>query len=159
MQNSTKVYKLVLDDIKDFDQATLEVEVTRYSGQTRVSVSADSGFQPERTIVGKTIHFINHLKLSPAIRKDQGFNRTIYVAVSGDRDSTYVLLCSLARETFTMLDDKSHEYSMINGTDVDNYIYPLTLMDTNSSEPQEFSIAVETTSGAVDFGIRRCTEM
>ena len=83
------------------------------------------------------------------------------MAVSGDRDSTFILICTVNVDDFTILDDFSNEFSEVEGTDVDNYIYGLTEYSTEDGVPniQTFGMGLEVFSERVGFGIRRCPAM
>lgn len=131
----------------------------KYAGQTKVLVFPEAGFSLEKVVPGRVTHFLNSIEVTPSIRKKFGFGNTFFISVSGDRDSMFSLVCTVNNDLYTLLTDFSNELSEVDENNIDNYIYPLYLVDGRGSNTQSFIMSIEAVSGNVEFGVRRCLSM
>lgn len=91
-KNNTKLYVLNLTGEGDLSKSDIYVKLIKFAGSSRILVSPDSKFIPNKTTQSDIFESIAQVTLSPSTRKSLGYeNNTIWIAVSGDLDSTFAL--------------------------------------------------------------------
>jgi hypothetical protein len=107
--------------------------------------SPDRNFYIKKTTSGVISQSITEVAITSKVRKEMNYTNQIFIAVSGDYDSTYMLQATIDRQGITMLSNGISEISSLVGADVDNYIYVMKATVSNNSEDniRTFSLGAE----------------